>query len=319
MRFAQKTLDQTISFSASSRQVLNIPKQGFITHMDLLLHLNVTTDSGGATPREDALAKIINSLRIISAGAKTHLLIPDGRLLKYLNYYDYQGILREDDLPTSASVTSDVYALWRIHFGYDPREKFDLTVVLPTPELQNPQMIVEWGSTSDLGSGYTINSGEITVTLYQVLFEEGEDPSDLWTEGYVEPIWDATKIDISETKSDLGEQTAIPVGNVLVRALLLVVDSSDLRSDSEVDEVGVILPREGVIPFRVKWNTLVSRDYTDYALPSKVTGVGMIDAEELGQVPFGLDLSEYDVGEILLGFTTIATGGDIYILYQQVT
>ena len=73
------TMTETIPFVANKQKSIDIPTQGFITRIELLLRLNVTTDSGGATPNEDAIARIIKSMRIEYPGQKTYFAIPDGR------------------------------------------------------------------------------------------------------------------------------------------------------------------------------------------------------------------------------------------------
>lgn len=319
VKLITETLTQTLPFEANAIKTLKLPTTGYVTRYELLLRLNVTTDAGGATAREDALARIIRSLRIEFPGARTYFGIPDGRLLKYLNYYDFKGQIHEDSLPTSASVTQDVYAKFNIYFGFAPRNPFDPTVVLPAGELSDLQFTVSWGNASDLGTGYTINEGEITITQRYIALEPGETRKHIFPKGINTPIMTPVTKSIDSIKSDLELQEDIPVGNVITRILLMVLDSAGNRTDDYVSEIGILKPRTKETPFRIKWKNSVLKDRHDYALPSSVTGVTIIDGEEVSGIPVGIDLSLTEVGEWKIGFTTEASGGEIKMAFIQVT
>ena len=309
------TLSETIPFKASAKRSIDLPTQGYITRIELLLHLNVTTDSGGATPNEDALARILDSIRLEYPGHKTYFACPDGRLLKYKNYLDL-GRIAEDSLPTSASVTQDVYAKYNIYWGFNPRDPFDPSVVVPAEELSNLRLTVLWGDASSLGAGYTINLGEIIVTIRRYDLESGE------TKAFarrIEPRMESVEKNIEEAVSDLGFQINVPVGLVLRETLIMVTDSADNRSDEEVSEYGVIFTKLDQTPYRVNWKSHVREIYTDRRLDQKITGLGVLywrNIAKRGQ-EIGFDASPYKFGDIALGFSTVSTGGKIRAMFYQ--
>jgi hypothetical protein len=314
-----KTLTDKLPFVANSKQSIRLPLEGYVTRYDLKLRINVTTGASGGAPKEDAIARLIKSMRIESAGGKVHFAVADGRQLKYMNYYDLAGQVHEDALPTAANVTADVYAQYYIYWGFNPLNPFDASVVLPARDTQNLVMSVDWGSASDLGSGYTINGGEITITQHQLLLDAGEKVSDLFPYGYVEPRYQATSIAIGAVVTDLKLQDDVPVGDVLRRVIILQLDSADNRSDAEVSELGILLPKERTIPFRIDWKSAVLKDRSEYNLPATITGLLMLDAEDLSGFPAGADLSGFAVGDVKLGFSTLRTGGSIKLAYSMIT
>lgn len=309
------TLTETIPFVANKQKSIDLPTQGFITRIELLLHLNVTTDSGGATPNEDALARLIRSMRIEYPGRKTYFAIPDGRLLKYKNYIDLKQVA-EDDLPTSASVTQDIYAKYNIYWGLNPKDPFDPSVVVPAERLSNLRLSVLWGDATDLGTGYTINNGEIIVTIRRYDLErEGERAF----EKLVEPRMESAEKSIDEKKSDLGFQINVPIGLVLRETLILITDSADNRSDAEVDEYGVIFTKLDQTPYKVNWKSHVRELYEDLKLKEQIAGLGVLYWRNIARhgEELGFDASRYKYGDIALGFTTAQTGGKIRAVFYQ--
>lgn len=306
-----------IPFEANTPKELDLPTDGFITHIDLKMKLNVTTDAtSGGTPNEDALARILKRVEVYS-GEKWFYACRDGRFIKYNNFYEY-GDVSEDALPTAAGVTQDVLALYRIHLGLEYSDNFDPTVVIPAEELNDLKMSVLWGAASDLGSGYTINSGEIEVILYRLLLESGEKPEDIFIEGYVEPRSNVIDAPIDDVVSDLGFQKNLPIGNVIRRIWLLIVDSNDNKSNTDVTEVGVKDENRNVWITRNSLDALRYTDKLQYRLKSLVDGFTVIDGEELSGIPLGLDTSEgFKVGDLKLGFTTTTTGGRIKAVIEQ--
>ena len=311
-----ETLAQTIPFEANAAKVINLEPSGFITGIDLLLKLNVTTDAtNGGTPAEDAIARILKRIQIFS-GKNIYFYVRDGRILKFRNVYQFKKV-KEDALPTAAGVTQDVYALYKIRLGLEPTDPFDSSVVIPAEVLPSLSLEVLWGSAADLGSGYTINSGEIKLTIYKLQLDAGEKPHDIFPEGFVEPRFSVDEIAIDQVLSDLGFERNIPVGNVLHKIWLLQLDSADNRSDEEVSEVGIKDELNNIVPYRKDWKTLQSGDMMEYGLDQEYKGVAVIDLEELSGVPIGLDTEQYKAGQLKLAFTTLKTGGKVHAVYEQ--
>ena len=311
-----ETFTSKLSYEANEVKSIDLPTRGYVTRYECLLKLNVSTGTGGGTPNEDAIFRLIKALRIEYPGGRVYYGVPDGRLIKYKNVLDFKGLLREDDLPTAASVTQDVYAKFILNWGFEPLDPFDPTVVIPAEELSDLKMSVLWGSDSDLGDGYTINSGEIEITARYI--SPTEPIEQIFPLGYNIPVWTPVELDIDAVKSELGLRDDLPVGNVLRETLILVLDSSDNRSNSDVSEVGIVKPKERKTPFRASWLAFNTATRHDYGLPSEITGLGCLDYEDISGIPAGLDLSIEEIGTWKIGFTTTTTGGKIKMAHIQV-
>lgn len=316
MQMNTKTLTDVIDYQANKVKKLELPRSGYVTRYDILIHLNVTTDgTSGGTPLEDAIARLIDYLRIQSAGNVTHFAVEDGRMLKYLNIYDL-GKVHEDSLPTAAGVTADVYAKYSIYFGLNPTDPFDPSVVLPAIDLSNLELEMKWNDASALGTGYTINSGEIKITEYAIYPDPDESIEDIFPEGIVQPRFEGVEVPLTSIKSDLGYQEDVPTGAIVHRTLIMVTDSSDDRSDSIVSEYGVLFPKAASIPYRIDWKSAVLKDMTDYDLAQAYAGINILDWQDVSGIPLGLDLTEAEKGEVKLGFTNTAQG-TIRLMHQM--
>ena len=224
--------------------------------------------------------------------------------------------MAEDELPTSASVTQNVYAKYNIYWGFNPRDPFDPSVLLPAELLPNLRLSLLWGDESDLGTGFTINDGEIIVTIRRYDLEEGEkNPFGK----LIEPRMETAEKTIDEVKSDLGFVFKVPVGLILRESLILVTDSADNRSDSEVEEYGVIFAKLDQTPYRVNWKSHVREIYEDLKLKEQIAGLGVLYWRNIARKgeEIGFDTSGYKYGDLELGFTTVQTGGKIRVVYYQ--
>jgi len=126
---------------------------------------------------------------------------------------------------------------------------------------------------------------------------------------------------IAAAQGEIGIHRELPAGNVLRQTALLVLDSDDTRmdyiaGDRDVTEVGYVKVLENTIPFRDAWQSLRGRNQGRYGLPAMTgwEGVAMVN---WGQVAgdIALDLRGRLPGQDVIGFTTVDTGGAIYLLH----
>lgn len=279
MRRNVYTLTDKHTFTANTTTTVDLPENTYITQIDCQIKLNVTPGSSVST-KEDHFGRIIDACSIKASRARTFFDVSDGRQWQWWNYMVYEGQLALDALPAAGGSATDIYGMFRIHLGFDPTDPFDPSVVIPGPHVSNLEHRITWGSASDLGTGFTINSGEMTLTVYELSLEPGETEASIWTQGLVDPRVEARTIDIDAVYSNLSLTDDVPVGDILYQSLVMVVDSSDNRSDSEVSAVGVKLPKGRETPWDIDWYPLKSKTRSQFRIPSTVTGVTMIPWEE---------------------------------------
>ncbi len=320
MRFEKETLEKTIPFEANAQKSIPLEEAGFCSRIDLLVKLNITAGTA-VTPAEDALAKIIKQL-VLKSNYNTYvqLLSPDLRPLYFMNKYDFKDRLREDSLP-SAGNTADVYIMYRLHFGYIKNFAFDVSALVPLEE-NGLELAVTWGSASDLGSGYTINSGEITVTLYKVIPENASERSKIAPRNrIVAPFLTTFEKRFEAAKSDT--RVNVPTGYVERRLLLMTVSDDYATRTKAWSKYGVVLPKKAdAKPIQLTYEQAQNADLVDYNLKSVYEGVVMHDWKDLTGEATGINLINVEEGDIQLFFDVISAPSRLIALrddYQVIT
>jgi len=323
-------LTDKITWGASSSQAIDLPDSGYITHIDCMFKLNVTV---GATPGlyEDAWARHFSSSRIKAAGAKTFFDVTDGRQWKYLSWFNYKGKIGEDAFPIAATAAADYYAVYPIHWGLNPYDKFDRTVVIPARELTNLVYEIAYGAATALGSGETINSGEVTFIVYELVPEPGELKEDIWPRGLISPRMEPRKTSITTTYASLGLEDEVPVGDTLHQTLIMHLDSSGNRTTTYCTEYGIKFPKRRMTPKEFDWRPAEWIAYRDFDLggkeqlaassaaqATKLTGVVLWPWSELTGDVAGLDLAAAVKGDCKFCFTIATANGTLHLLHYAI-
>jgi len=311
------TYDKRITYSANNPVSVALPKSGYITQIDMMLRVQVDT-AGTVSAAEDGLARLIKGVTVSAAGSQVFMDLTDGRQLYWLDYLKLEGQLSADSLTTTPSQSDvDHYVNFILHWGFDWLNPYDKTVPIPTPELDNPTIRILWGSDSDLGTGYTIdpNNTYIELTIHELALEPGETAAEKWPNGLIIPRIEARTKPIDEVASNLGFEHSVPTGDVLYETLIMVLDSSGDRSDSEVTNVGVKFPKQRRRPWTRTWKQLKMNTRSKYRIPTDVTGVTLFSWEEVTRRAVGIDMRMAQVGDVQLAFDTAQTGGSIHFVH----
>jgi len=311
MTTKQVPLVETLAFAANATRTLPLEKVGLIT--DLMLRVRFQYDNSSGAPNEDALARIIKGIAIRDGQGHSWWACGDGRQLHWLNFLQFQGQVRMDVLGSGAVSNQIAEALWRIHFGVNPLNLFDPSSGIPAAELGSLALEITWGSAAvDFGSTISIDSGTVTVTPATILAgpQYNAVRRDLLLPNY---RWE--KYDIPSVLGELGLQRELPAGNILRGTAILVVDTSDDRSDVEISEVGYRKVLENTVPWRENWNTLLGYTQARFGLPALPSGIAMVNWGQIIGEP-ALDLRRRLPGQDVLGFTSLLATGDIWLLHQ---
>ena len=206
-----------------------------------------------------------------------------------------------------------------IHWGINPADRFDRSIVLPAVNLTNLVAKITWGSASDLGTGYTIDASnsKVYLNIYEITLEPSETEEMLFPNGLVSPRFEAVEKSIDAVYSNLGFEIETPVGDYLYETAIIVLNSSGNRSDSDVSEVAVNFPKARSTPFEYDWQPLKAFTRSHYLVTSDVTGATLLPWELVSGRWSGLDARYAAKGDIKLKFTTAASGGKILLLHYM--
>lgn len=309
-------VDQHTYVSGQTTRV-RLPLSGFICHLECLLTLNVTTAGGGATPVEDPYGSFLASSRIKASGARGYFDVSDGRQWQYFNHFQYKGQLRADALPTGAAVTGNYYASFPIHLGLVPGDLFDTTGVIPAVDTQDLIHEVTWGTAASLGVGYTVNSATLQLTSHEIALDHPAERAAIWGQGIPNPRFEARIVPIGATYSNLGLESNFPVGDTLVRTIVMALDNTGVRSDARISEIGVKFPKRRETPWQRNWIPFTGETMMARGLASVVTGVGLLEGSAVSGRAVGLPLEEAQQGDAVLGFSITTGNGNIHLLHYM--
>lgn len=307
-------LEDNIDFVASTTKNVDIPQSGYITEINFLFTIRVTA-AGGASGAEDPIARLINAARLTAAGAQNYFDVSDGRQWYYWNFFNYEGQVAGDSLPSAGS-SDDITLSLKLHWGLDPYVDTDKTIVLPSPEKQNVKMSVDWGAASDLGTGYTITAANsnAALTITELALEAGEMRETIWPT-LLAPRFEAKEISLSATASNLSKTEDVPVGDVLYQTTSFILNSSGNRTNSNVSEIGVKYPKERRTPYKWNFNSLRAWARQKFRTTSTVTGAYMLPWSILTDKEKGIDLRGAQVGDVQIGHTVSTGSGTIHMLH----
>lgn len=314
------TLTDTHTYAANTTTQIDIPETGYISHISCLLKL-VTVGGSIVTLVQDGVARLIGAMSISAAGGKNYYDITDGRQGFYKEYLRLEGKPNIPSAPVVAGATTTTYLELIIHPGLNPFDPYDRSVIIPGAELSNLKHKISWAAASAVASaGITISSGELTVTVNEWQLDPGESRDSLFPGGINVPLYEAREISLAAAKSNLGQVDDVPVGSVLNSIFIMQEDSSDDRTDDEIDEVGVLYPKQQrATPFRLKWYPLKYRSKSHYSIPTMPAGMTLLPLEWVSRRAVGLDLTAAMVGDVQLALTTLVGTGDIHLLYHSIS
>ncbi len=321
----QTPIVETLPYAAGQSRSLALPRIGSIHHLDLRLQLQYDVANGDPGYDQDFIAKLIGGLAIRDGQGHTWWACGDGRQLYWWNYLIYQGQVRMDAMSVSVANNQLAEAFFQIHFGVNPMNPFDPSAGIPAKELGSLSLEITWRDAENLvttAANFNMDALTVTVTPAELTGPEYEavrrtmlQPSARWE-----------RYDIAAAQGEIGVRRELPAGNILRHTALLVLDADDTRmnvvtdADKDVTEVGYVKVPENTIPFREAWQTLRGRNAARLGLPAMTSweGVAMVD---WGQIAgdIALDLRRRGGGSDVIGFTTVDTGGGIYLLHIAYT
>lgn len=330
---------ETITFTASTKKGVDLPRDRVITEIDILFE--AVFDTGSAvTDAQDAFYKMLGGLSIEGSGGVAWVDILDTRLLHYLNQQDWPGYgkVHFDDGTSQSDVTA--YVPLRLHFGNNPRNPFDLSAGIRAEDIQELKFYVNWPAADRGGTGVTTD-----VTAAVRLLVKGVQGLSMAERARV-AVPKITQSDhtIAATASALGKKFDLPVGAHLRRSLLMLLDNTaapnDVRDDTRITNFALEVPKDqNRRPLSATWyqgkhrrlgrggGLLVQDDGSTYddptiALPADI-GIVPLDYREFTALsgvmdPWGLNMVYAQEGDIRLAFTIATANGTLKRLDEQI-
>lgn len=329
-----RRITATSAWSASADLTpVDVPKEGLIT--EVKVRANLTTAALTKTVDLDGFKKTIQNLKILGDGGRTYLGLSmelAARLLAKLNEYEHQSPFLTPPINIGDTVSHQTFLF---HPGSNPRDPFDLSAVIPARAVSTLQILLTTTANTLIDAAAAIASGTFYYEINEVLGVPV--PAGIMT-----PLGSSRFLNPGATGwSDFSYEHDVPTGNWLRRIIILVQDESAHGADDEVTAVKLKLPKAARAQIETTWEELKVETaklygYGGEANPVEVTtaeqyppglilpvipkGFAIIDLRKYFHPIWGANLTEYNVGDVKLGFT-IAAGGnagdDVLIYFDQ--
>lgn len=308
---------EELTYAANRSVQLPLPKHGFITDLNLTLVANITAGAA-PVPKQDALFRMLKSIKITGAGAKNFWDMVDGRQLKLDNISKYGTHLREDALP-AATVTADVEASMPIHWGFESRNVLDKTMVLPARDISNIALQIDWADATALGAQYTINSMKLIVDVHEIVLGDKESVKSVFPNGLITMKMESHTKEIQSLYSGLSLQDQVPIGDTIYQSQLLVLNAANDRSNSDVSEISIKYTRINETPYHQSWNSFRSDNQRKYDFSAVQEGMGIFDWPLITMEKYGRNAGNDQINDVIMGFSTSATGGRLITLHKIIS
>ena len=312
--FSTRTLEEAIEWEANKTKSIKIPRDRFIQKM--ILRLTVIGSTGTTvSAHEDAPMSLVKNIRLVANGKDVYQSAPMADLF-YVDKYEY-GTEPERFVQTGTSLPagSDLgRAVVYLDCGsLDAKDDFDVSSLLPAHMFSSLELFVDWGDSASLGSGYTISSAKLTVTLREadLTADELREIGKMLRlfETFVEKTIDAEYRDYTFAID-------LPVGNQLRRSVITAIRGG-VRSDAQI--LAFKVTQESPVRAEIMqsgWYESQAQDKLEYGVETVIRGVTIIDYEGLG----GLDARDLKSGDIKFRANSVAPSGvtKVRLLTQEI-
>lgn len=343
-----KRLTASSTWAASSDLTpVDLPREGLITEITIRANITATLT---AAAYDDFFRRVIQNIKIQGDGGRTYLGMGGEQMSTILSLWQeiVQGI------PTIHSngagialaapdVGSTVFvSVFKFHPGNNPRDPFDMSVVIPAKFLSTLQALLTTTAAAVTDAAGVITAGTFNFEVCEVLLE----PGDVIPKMLMTPLGSTLTYTHTATYSDFGYQIDVPTGSFLRSILMRCLDDTATvprRKDDEVTAVKLWLPKTGVIILEQNIYELKQSMMSRFGCHGVAGDVGPIGAiatirpapESLqDMVPagfaiidlrafggqYGLDLRGYQTGDVKLGLTigSYSAGDDTTFYWDQV-
>ncbi len=323
---------------------VDLPREGLITEVTLRANITATLT---AAAYDDFFRRIIQNIKIQGDGGRAYLGMSGNQMSRILSLWNEVVM----GMPTihsngggialgAVDVGSTAFtSVFKFHPGSNPRDPFDLSVVIPARALSTLQALLTTTAAAVTDAAGAITAGTFNYEVCEVLGIPVP-------EGIMTPIGSTLAYAHTANYSDFSYDIDVPAGAFLRSIIMQMNDETATVSRRKDDEVtGVMLkkPKSGDFVFQQNIYELKQammsrfgcrgiagdvgpigaiatiRPAPTAALDIVPAGFVVIDLRPYGHPIYGLDLRGYQTGDFKLGLTieNYLAGDDTQIYWDQ--
>jgi len=323
---------------------VDLPRDGIITEVTIRANLTATLT---AAAYDDWFRRVLQNIKIEGDGGRAYLGMSGIQMSTMLSLWhetrtgaptihsNGAGIaLAAPDVGSATFVS-----VFKFHPGSEPDNPFDMTAIIPAKALSMLQ-----AKLTTTAAAVTDAAGPITAGTFN--YEVNEVLDAPISAGMMTPVGSTLVYTHTATYSDFSYEIDVPAGAFLRGILMRFLDDTATvprRKDDEVTGVRLRLPKSGQIVFEQSIYELKHAMCSRFGLRGIAGDVGplgaiattrpapeslqsmvpagwvYIDLRPFGHPVYGLDLRNYQTGDLKLGLTigSYAAGDSTTIYWDQ--
>lgn len=145
---------------------LQIPRDNPIRWLALRFRFGLTTGGSAPTYNEDDILNLIKKIRLVMGGNDIKYNV-SGKVAFYVEKFEKKTQPNKVAPTSSTTTTADAIVTLMIDFATNRLNENDKTALLLADTLSSLDLLIDWGTASDLASANapTINASEVTVEM----------------------------------------------------------------------------------------------------------------------------------------------------------
>ncbi|MEM3423570.1 MAG: hypothetical protein QXE51_03300 [Nitrososphaeria archaeon] len=299
MRFTRRSLAQA-TLTKGAETTVDIPRDYFIQRM--LLKVDVTYNTGSSVSKTGTIWDLIKEVRVQREGQRSDIPFKmTGQQIRGLAKYDYMKEPSSTDFSTATGQSGLVATAYvPVDFRIDKWNDADISALLDAFNYSSLKLVLNMGTESDVGTGYTFSSITVIPTLVEVVPESLEK--------------DFKPLNHTMSYASFGSLSAnqpadLRTGLALRRLVLIT------SSDSAITSFRILSGSQNVIP---ETNFLANKqiDLIEYSPPSLETGWTIVDFSEINGLKGILNLYDAKQGDVKLYVTPSSGSASVTVIYD---
>lgn len=310
---------------------VDLPRDGLITEVSIRANITATLT---AAAYDDWFRRVIQNIKIEGDGGRAYLGMSGQQMSMILSLWN-EVLTGAPTLMSNGAgialaapdVASTAFkSIFKFHPGSDPHNPFDLSAVIPACFLSMLQAKLTTTPDTVIDGAGLITAGTFN---YQVNVVQGS-PQELRAAARMTPVGSTLVYTHTATYSDFSYDIDVPAGAWLRSIIIRNFDETVLaprRKSDEVTGIKMKLPKAGQYVFEQNIEELQHAMCQRYGLrgiagdvgplgaiattrPAPATmlsmvpaGFTVIDLRPFGHPLYGLDLRDYQTGDLKLGLT----------------
>ncbi len=341
-----KRLIQTSTWAASSDLApIDLPREGIITEVKIRANITATLT---ATGYDDWFRRVIQNIKILGDGGRSYLGMGGTQMSTILSLWhniiagaptlhsNGGGIALANPDVGSTSFTS----VFVFHPGNNPKDRFDLSAGIPAMDLSTLQVLLTTTANTVCDTNGTITAATYVYEISEVILTDSEKRA---MGQIMTPTGSTLAYTHTATYSDFGYQIDVPTGCFLRSIILRETDDTATfirRKDDETTALKLWLPKTGEIVLEENIYEAKHSMMSRFDVPGSCGDVGpigaiastregpsdltaivpagfvIIDLREFANPDYGLDLRQFQTGDVKLGLTIGSySAGDMSTFY----